>query len=54
MKIGDSGKYLCYQLEYVGDVQSYSLRNAQNFRIERETTSTILFQGSTFVQYATK
>lgn len=39
MKIGSAPEYLTEQLKYVGEVQPYQLRNAENFRLQRTTTT---------------
>lgn len=39
LKSGNSAEYLTKQLQYVGEVQPYNLRNADNFRLQRVTTS---------------
>lgn len=39
MKMGNAPQYLCDQLEYVGEIQPYGLRNADNFRLQRVSTS---------------
>lgn len=49
MKMGYSPDYLREHLQYIGDVQPYDLRNAQNFRIQRVTTTsrqnTLFYKG---------
>lgn len=39
LKNGDGAEYLIRQLQYVREVQPYQLRNAENFRLQRVTTS---------------
>ena len=39
MKIGNVPDYLTEQLRYVGEVQSYSLRNVVDFRIQQANTT---------------
>lgn len=39
MKIGNAPEYLMDQLNYVGGVQPYHLRNVSNFRLPRATTA---------------
>lgn len=39
LKNGNSAEYLTRQLQYVGEVQPYNLRNAEDFRIQRVATS---------------
>lgn len=39
MKIGSAPEYLTQQLRFVGEVQPYQLRNAENFRLQRTTTT---------------
>lgn len=38
---GTAPDYLCEQTRYVGEAQPYSLRNANNFRLQRFTTSSM-------------
>lgn len=49
MKQGDAPEYLCEQIKYVGEVQPYGLRNAEDFRIQRVTTThmqnTLFYKG---------
>ena len=39
LKIGEAPKYLTEQLKYVEEEQPYKLRNAKDFRLQREDTS---------------
>lgn len=39
MKTGEAPDYLCEQIKYVGDVQPYELRNSENFRLQRVTST---------------
>ena len=39
MKIGEAPEYLTEQFKYVAKTQGYSLRNANNFRLQRPDTS---------------
>lgn len=41
MKMGNAPEYLCENIKYVGEVQPYELRNSENFRLQR-TTSTAM------------
>lgn len=39
IKYGNAPEYLCDQIKYVSEVQPYGLRNADNFRLKRATTT---------------
>lgn len=39
MKMGNAPDYLIGQLNYVGEMQPYNLRNAEDFRLQRVTTT---------------
>ena len=49
IKQEDSPEYLCEQIKYVGESQPYSLRNADDFRIQRVTSTlmqkTLFYKG---------
>lgn len=48
IKLGNAPDYLCEQIRYVGEVQPYSLRSADNFRLPRAATSSM--QRSLFIK----
>lgn len=39
IKHGNAPEYLCDQIKYVGEVQPYGLRNAENFRLRKANTT---------------
>ena len=41
MRKGDALQYLCEQLNYVGEVQTYNLRNAIDFRLQTARISAV-------------
>lgn len=52
IKDDDGPEYLCNQIKYVGKVQPYQLRNAENFKLEWQCKNLYsIYKGHSYEQY---
>ncbi|KAI8115903.1 hypothetical protein CVS40_11950 [Lucilia cuprina] len=45
IKTGEAPKYLSEQLNFVGELQPYLLRNTEDFRLRRATNTALFYKG---------